>query len=416
MVSRLLRSPRFPRTLQAPILVATAAAILLALRPPERSEMNPGAALVWQLWWTLLPFFILPTARLWCAVCPFSALGDLAQQLRRLTAPLPPARLRAAGPWMAALGLAIMGFLFLLLSLESSGPFTALLLLAFASGALVSSLLWRGRAWCRYLCPLGLMAGLYSRLAWLRLANTGDSTTASAAAARCCPLFTSPASARRAQDCVLCGSCMKAPGGGAIDARVERPTPSRETLSPPEAVAVSLLLGLLLADALRMTPPYLWYMVRAVPAMGGDYGAAMALGIAGIVALLLLHQGGAALVSGGGRWSWPAFGRLSLLLLPLALAAQLALSAQHLMAAGDVLRNLGAELGLLDPDHMPPVDAYGVVWPLKGLQLALLAAGSATSLYLAAARGVVDRLSLLVPALPALALLAIFWQPMSLTC
>ncbi|MGE5619190.1 MAG: 4Fe-4S binding protein [Sphingomonadaceae bacterium] len=174
VVSRLLRWPWFPLIPQATLLAAATAVVVLALRPPQRSEMNLGAALVWQLWWTLLPFFILLTARLWCAVCPFSALGDLAQRLRRPALPLPPARLRAVGPWIAALGLAIMGFLFLLLSLESSGPFTALLLLALASGALVSSLLWRGRAWCRYLCPLGLMAGLYSRLAWLRLSAPSD--------------------------------------------------------------------------------------------------------------------------------------------------------------------------------------------------------------------------------------------------
>lgn len=378
--------------------------------------MNPGAALVWQLWWALLPFLILLTARGWCAVCPFWTLGTLAQKLRPSLAPPVPSTLRRIGPWLATSGLAAMGFLFLLLSLESNGPLTAALLLVFALGAVGAALLWRGRIWCRYLCPVGLMAGLYARLAWLKLEPLGDPRNA-AAAGRGCPVFTSPLSSRRAQDCVLCTDCLKAPGGEAVAVRFRAPSLASQTLAPPEAVGVSLLLGLLLVDALRMTPPYLRYMAWAVPQTGGDYGKALALGIAGVSALLLLGQVGVTLLSAQGRWSWPQFAHLSMALLPLALATQLALSAQHLMAIGEVARNLGAELGLLAPGHMPPADAYVVLWPLKGLQWAMLMAGGATSLYLTRRGGAPWwRVPTVVTALLALTLLAIFLEPMSVTC
>ncbi len=379
--------------------------------------MNAGAALVWQLWWPLLPFFLLLTSRAWCAVCPFSTLGSLVQRLRPSVARLPSPGTRRAGAWSATAALGAMGFLFLLLTLESNGPFTAALLLVFAAGAAGASLFWRGRVWCRYICPLGLMAGLYSRLAWLRLEVVGDAEKPGAAGGYSCPVFTSPGSPRRTQDCVLCSACLKAPGGEAVAVRFGPPSFTQPLLTPPEAVTVSLLLGLLLVDALRMTPPYLRYMAWAVPLVRDSYETAMALGIAGSTALLLLVQIAATLLSARGRWSWQQFARLSMALLPLALASQLALSAQHLMAAGEVIRNLGAELGLLAPGHMPPTDAYVVVWPLKALQWSTLAAGGALSvLQVARGAGSVRAVPIFGAALLAAVLLAIFLEPMSISC
>ncbi len=379
--------------------------------------MNVGAALVWQLWWPLLPFLILLTARAWCAVCPFAALSSMAQRTRPSAIPVPPPWVRRTGPWLAAISLALVGFLFLLLSLESNGPLTAILLLLFASATLAAGTLWRGRVWCRYLCPLGMMAGLYSRLAFLRLAAPSDPARAASVATKCCPVFTSPVSSRRAQDCVLCGACLKAPGGEAVVARFGAPPLAEELLSPPEGVAASLLLGLMLVDAWRMTPFYLRYMAWAVPQAAGNYGAAQAMAIAGVSGLLLAVQAGVALLAGRGRWSWRRFAHQSAALLPLALATQLALSGQHLMATGEVLQNLGAELGLLAPGHMPPIDAYVTVWPVKGLQWAALAVGAVASLRLAGA-GAARRPHLPVAAIAliALALLAIFAQPMSVAC
>ena len=425
-MERLLRWRAFPAVFQWPLLGLVALVAYLALRPVHHAELNPGAAIVWQLWWAFLPFFILLTARLWCAICPFPALGDAAQRLSPLPLPLPPSRVRRAGPWLATIALALLGFVFLLLSLEGNGPLTAVLLLVFAVGAVGTSLLWRGRAFCRYLCPLGLMAGLYSRLAWLRLGPYGDHKGQAAMAARRCPLFTSPIASRRAQDCTLCAACLHGEGGEAVTVRLQRPSLAGPALSTAEAMAITLLLGFLLADALRMTPLYLRYMARATPLLGGDYQTAMASGVAGTVILLLLGQAVLALIMGRMRRAegpgktggfWPVFARLSLVWLPLALATHLALSAQHLLAVDIVARNLGAELALFAPGHMPPADAYSFVWAMKGLQWATLAVGLGAALYLAGRTGQDRGPSLLVgAALPAMALGAIFWEPMSVAC
>ena len=418
-IEALLRWRAFPRVFQWLLAAVVAVLLLLALRTVRHAELNPGAAIVWQLWWPILPFLILLTARLWCAVCPFPLLSDAAHLVHRgRQAPYPSPRLRRAGPWLAAALLALLGLAFLLFSLESNATLTALLLIAFALAAMAGGLLWRGRAFCRYFCPLGMMAGFYSRLAWLRLGpRSAEERKAAAASAHRCPLFTSPLSPRQAQDCTLCATCLQEPGGEAVSVRLGAPSLSGPALSSAEAVAVTLLLGLLLADALRMTPLYLQYIVRALPLFGGSYQASLAVGIVGVTGALVAGQVAAALYLGRRGEFWASFARLSLVWLPLVLATHLALSAQHLLAADTVFQNLAAELTLVSPGHMPPTDAYSFLWSMKGIQWALLLVGGVVALQLArrSPEGS-SKAYLAATVVPALLLLAIFREPMSVAC
>ena len=415
LASRVLRKRWFPGLPQGILLALVVVALSLALSSPRHSEMNLGAALIWQIWWALLPFAVILTARGWCAVCPFPLLGDIAQRLPFVSPSMPSPRVRRIAPWLATTALAALGFLFLLSALESNGPMTAALLLVFTLGVIGSSLVWRRRVWCRYLCPVGMMVGLYSRLSRLRLEVTGDRRAAAALGSRVCPLFTSPVSARRSQDCVLCGACAKGSGGEgtAIQLRPHRDAPR---LMPAEAVAVTLLLALMLTDALRMTPLYLRYMRWSVTQIGTSYETSMALGMALVVALLVSIETLSASWHRPGEGFWAAWSRHSVALLPLVLATQTALSAQHLLAAGEVLRNLAAEFQLLAPGHMPPADGYVVIWPMKLFQLALLSL--ALTMSVRPWRGQKGRRALPGAgfAVSAPVLLFTFVQPMSITC
>jgi hypothetical protein len=413
---RLFRWRLFPAALRWPVLAVTVAVVALSFTSPRHSEMNVGAALVWQVWWALLPFFVLLTARTWCSVCPFPTVGDLGRRAVRVARPMPPAIVRRLGPWLAVGLLGLFGVGFLLLALETNGPETGALLLLFAAAALTFALAWHGQAWCRYACPVGLLLGLYSRLAWLRLEVRGVTREVAAAGARVCPVFSSPVSSRRAHDCIMCSACMKAPGGEAVGVRVGRPSLLAQRITPAEAMGVTILLGLLTADALRMVPWYLRYMSSVVSKLHWSYEVAVVVGVVGTVTLILLVQTALSLV-GGRDGFWGRYTSLGIALLPIVLAAQLGLSSQHLLAFGEVVRNLGAEVGLLAPGHMPPADAYVLVWPAKLLQFALIAMGAAFAIRVARAtdkRG--RRLRVGVVLTLALGLLAIFAQPMSIAC
>ncbi len=76
----------------------------------------------------------------------------------------------------------------------------------------------RGRFWCRYLCPLGALLGLASKLAWLRR-TVGGGCTECRSCARACPTGTIDAVHGFGSDpaeCIMCLECVP------VCARVEQ--------------------------------------------------------------------------------------------------------------------------------------------------------------------------------------------------
>ena len=111
---------------------------------------------------------------------------------------------------------------------------SAWLLLIITAGAVIGSVIYERRLWCRYLCPIGGMNGMFAKLSMLELRSTqqvcgsqcstfgcykgGDATPVSFANALTtegqatggCPLYSHPAQLSDNRDCVLCMSCLKA--------------------------------------------------------------------------------------------------------------------------------------------------------------------------------------------------------------
>src|SRR5215210_1558716 len=80
-VAAVARSRYFPAVLQwitASVFVVIVWQLLLG---PQSAHENAGTALVWVLWWPLLPLLFIGLGRFWCAVCPFGWLSDQVQKL-----------------------------------------------------------------------------------------------------------------------------------------------------------------------------------------------------------------------------------------------------------------------------------------------------------------------------------------------
>ena len=199
--------------------------LVLWLGPQDRAA-NPMLNLFWAWWWPLILLSYPLVGRLWCAICPFMVWGQIAQKLtpwRKKSWPHGDMD-RWGAPALAA------GFAVILLweevwNLENTAWLSSCLLLLITAGAVVGSLLFEKRFWCRYLCPVGGMNGLFAKLSILELRAESGTCSGSCSSYACfkggaadgegletngCPLGSHPAHLSDNRNCVLCMSCVQA--------------------------------------------------------------------------------------------------------------------------------------------------------------------------------------------------------------
>lgn len=226
--------------------------------------IDVGTMLVWSVWWPFLMVLFLTVGRVWCAICPMSLAGSVAQRFFR------PKKERRIPAWIKNndVMIATAGF-FLIVWVEEatrmrhSPPATGFLLLTILGGAVIAGILFPRRTWCRHLCPLGGFAGVCSTTSVLELRPTPDVCTAKCKGHACytgvngqgdgCPMFQHLMFLDSNRECVLCLKCVRNCPNESPQINL-RP-PARELWSGIEArpaVGASLLalLGMFLGQSL----------------------------------------------------------------------------------------------------------------------------------------------------------------------
>jgi polyferredoxin len=138
---------------------------ILGFIGPQTRDASVTLNLFWAWWW---PFYLLLfplIGRLWCAVCPFMIAGEWLRKLSlwlfpRQLQPWPTKWLNKWGAWALWAGFVAIYFWEKLWDLPHTAYLSAWLLVIIAVGAVIGSLIYERRLWCRYLCPIGGMNGL----------------------------------------------------------------------------------------------------------------------------------------------------------------------------------------------------------------------------------------------------------------
>lgn len=200
----------------------------LWLGPQDRAH-NGALNLFWAWWWPLILLGFPLVGRLWCSFCPFMVWGEIVQRCAQALGWEPSRWPRGnsdawASPLLAA------GFAAILLweelgDLENTAWLSSCLLLLITAGAVLASLRFEKRFWCRYLCPVGGMNGLFAKLSILELRAQVGTCSGSCRTYACfkggpadgeglatvgCPLGTHPAHLSDNRNCVLCLTCAQA--------------------------------------------------------------------------------------------------------------------------------------------------------------------------------------------------------------
>ncbi|HEY5178476.1 MAG TPA: 4Fe-4S binding protein, partial [Dermatophilaceae bacterium] len=359
-VSAVMRSRWYPGAFQIPIAAVFGLVAYELLAGPPDAHDNAGTALMWVLWWPLLPLLYVLFGRLWCAVCPFAALSDFVQKLVGVNRPVPPF-LKKYGIWVIDATFLAITWADHVFGIVESPWGSGILLLLLTFGVIVSGAFFQRRTFCRYLCFLGGLSGNYSRTGMLALRADQQVCATCTSKAACyngtdtvaaCPLFSFPRTMDSSANCNLCANCIKSCPNDAITITVRKPTKELWFLRNPkieESFLAMAIMGIVIIQNVTMLPGWsdaLTWMNRTtgITSYPVIFTAVFAVGVSIPVALLTLAAKVASL--GNLEGTFENFARFGYALIPLDVAAHLAHNMFHLLAeGGSVISTVGTLFG-----------------------------------------------------------------------
>jgi polyferredoxin len=263
---RFLRSDWWPDRINYGFTIwLFALVVVIGFVGPQNRQENFTLNLFWAWWWPLILVGFPFVGRLWCAVCPFMIYGEVTQKLSLWLWPRqlkrwPRETAEKWGGWFL-FGLFVLIFLWEeLWDLENTAYLSACLLLLITAGAMIFSAIFERRFWCRYLCPIGGMNGLFAKLSMTELRAQQGICSAECTTYQCykggpqkgegmesdgCPLYSHPAQLEDNRDCVLCMTCLKACPHRSVEVNLRPPGIELWTTHVPRTYEVALLLLLL---------------------------------------------------------------------------------------------------------------------------------------------------------------------------
>ena len=408
---RFLRSPwypdRFNHWVVAPVFVLTLAILFLG---PQTRVANVGLNVFWAWWWPVILLGFPFVGRLWCAVCPFMIYGEFAQKLSLYW--WPRSLRRWPRQWAERWGSWVLFGLFALIllweelwNLNDTAYLSACLLLLITAGAVICSLLFERRFWCRYLCPIGGMNGMFAKLAMTELRAEQGTCSAECTTYQCykggpekgegqetdgCPLYSHPAQLQDNRDCVLCMTCLKACPHRSVAVNLRPPAVELWTTHQPRPAEVALMLLLLDVVFLHRLPELQVQLGWQWDLENFWLHAGISIAALSLPAIVPFAAHG---IMRWSRWLWqqtnpaavlpkpPAFIKLVYGYLPLVLAANLAHYLRlGLTEGGRLLPVTAATLGW-SGDNWPAIAAHPAV--IAFLQGTVLLVGAFLSMALA---------------------------------
>jgi len=233
--------------------------------------------MLWGLWFPLLFLSVIFSGRSWCGLfCPMGAASEWANKIG-LKRPIPG--------WLRWEGTPVVSFIVTTILGQTLGVrdhpeavaeiFGCTMATAIVIGFLYGQ---RKRVWCRHLCPIGRLLGLYSRIGAVqfvpkvKLADS-DSYTEKGV----CPTMIALAHKNESRHCIECFRCVNPQAKGSIRMEFRRPGVEIEKIrdhnaNPAESWFLFLDTGVALGAFLWLVLPQYQNVRQAVADIAIDHG------------------------------------------------------------------------------------------------------------------------------------------------
>jgi ferredoxin len=220
-VKGMIKAPFFPLFAQGISILLFALVIAAGLWGSPRTNIGP--ILTWTWWWVLLIFFVLGFGKVFCMVCPWEGISSLVTSLSLRS------RKKRLGfefkwpRWARNIYPALAFFMVLTwyelgMDITRSPYMTAMMAIVFVWAAVMTALLFEKRAFCRYMCPVGRIQGLYALFSPTELRPIVKDVCRTCVSKACykgtetqtgCPTNLFPGNLMENTYCTLCTECVR---------------------------------------------------------------------------------------------------------------------------------------------------------------------------------------------------------------
>jgi len=239
-----------------PTLMIFLSVIYLGFFDIQDGHRNIATVFTWTLWWSLIIFTLILAGRFWCMMCPFAAIADFVQRFISLNKKLPRS---LQNMHLQTAGFLVLTWAFTILAFGSRPFLTAAVILVILAAAVISGMIFQRRSFCRHLCPIGAVIGIYSMVSpiELRSCNKGRCDVHKRkTCSEACPMMESPEHMDNNIYCNFCMKCQPACPSQNLGLRLRsfgKDIYAGFRKSRAEAFAALFLLGVVIVETLAMT-------------------------------------------------------------------------------------------------------------------------------------------------------------------
>jgi len=223
-IRQLLGKRPFQFVFQLPMVIILLLIILTGFFGSQNPNKNFAPLITWNLWWIVLLIDVLFLGRLWCLACPWDALASWTQRLalwkrkQRLFSLLYSWPKSLRNIYIAIFLFVVFIGLELGLNIVHIPKTTAMMVLALTIMAVGAAVLFKKKAFCQYVCPVGRIMGLFSMFSPLELRRSDTKICRSCRTKDCfhgnekgypCPTNQFMGSMETNTYCTLCTECIK---------------------------------------------------------------------------------------------------------------------------------------------------------------------------------------------------------------